>query len=94
MIRNTKDGAFMVLIQFFRENKVQRESLLEHLKKHFDITSLLYCINSKANDTLYDQEIICYDGKLHNRGNGRTAFKINAKSFFKPIANRPMNYIK
>ena len=83
MIRNTKDGAFMVLIQFFRENKAQRESLLEHLKKHFDITSLLYCINSKANDTLYDQEIICYDGKNYiTEEMEGLLFKINAKSFF------------
>jgi 23S rRNA (uracil1939-C5)-methyltransferase len=83
MIRNTKDGAFMVLIQFFRENKAQRESLLEHLKKHFDITSLLYCINSKANDTLYNQEIICYDGKNYiTEEMEGLLFKINAKSFF------------
>jgi 23S rRNA (uracil1939-C5)-methyltransferase len=73
----------MVLIQFFRENKAQRENLLDHLKKHFDIASLLYCINSKANDSLYDQEIICYDGENHivEEMEG-LQFKINAKSFF------------
>ena len=73
----------MVLIQFFRENKAQRVDLLEHLKKHFDITSLLYCINSKANDTLYDQKIICYHGKnyITEEMEGLN-FKINAKSFF------------
>jgi hypothetical protein len=94
MIRNTKGGSFMVLIQFFRENKAQRENLLDHLKKHFDIASLLYCINSKANDSLYDQEIICYDGENHivEEMEG-LQFKINAKSFFQ-TANRPMNCIK
>jgi len=83
MIRNSSHGEIMVLIQFFKENKAQREALLEHLKKHFDITSLLYCINSKANDTLYDQEIICYDGKtfIMEEMEGLN-FKINAKSFF------------
>ena len=83
MIRNSSHGEFMVLIQFFKENKAQREALLEHLKKYFDITSLLYCINSKANDTLYDQEIICYDGKtfIMEEMEGLN-FKINAKSFF------------
>ena len=83
MIRNTKGGAFMVLIQFFRENKVQRENLFDHLKKNFDIASLLYCINSKANDSLYDQEIICYDGENYivEEMEG-LQFKINAKSFF------------
>ena len=73
----------MVLLQFFKENKPQREGLLEHLKKHFDIASLLYCINDKANDTLYDQEIICYDGKTYIREEMEgLSFKINAKSFF------------
>lgn len=83
MIRNTIRGSFMVLIQFFRENKAKRECLLDHLKKHFNIASLLYCINSKANDTLYDQEIICYDGENHiiEEMEG-LQFKINAKSFF------------
>lgn len=83
MIRNSNGGEFMVLIQFFRENKAQRVDLLEHLKKHFDITSLLYCINSKANDTLYDQKIICYHGKnyITEEMEGLN-FKINAKSFF------------
>ena len=83
MIRNSSHGEFMVLIQFFKENKAQREALLEHLKKYFDITSLLYCINSKANDTLYDQEIICYDGKTFITEKMEDLnFKINAKSFF------------
>ena len=83
MIRNSNRGEFMVLIQFFRENKPQREGLLEHLKKHFDITSLLFCINTKANDTIYDQEIICYDGKTYiTEEIEGLNFKINAKSFF------------
>ena len=83
MIRNSNRGEFMVLIQIFRENKAQREALLEHLKKNFDITSMLYCINSKANDTLYDQEIICYDGKTYiTEEMEGLNFKINAKSFF------------
>ena len=83
IIRNSSHGEFMVLIQFFKENIAQREALLEHLKKNFEITSLLYCINSKANDTLYDQEIICYDGKnfITEEMEG-LIFKINAKSFF------------
>ena len=83
MIRNSNRGEFMVLLQFFKENKPQREGLLKHLKKHFDIASLLYCINNKANDTLYDQEIICYSGKTYIREEMEgLSFKINAKSFF------------
>ncbi len=83
MIRNSDCGDFMVLIQFFKENKSQSEALMDHLKKHFKIASLLYCINSKVNDTLYDQEIICYDGKSYiTEEMEGLHFKINAKSFF------------
>ena len=83
MIRNSNRGDFMVLIQFFKENKSQSEALLDHLKKQFKIASLLYCINSKANDTLYDQEIICYDGQSYiTEEMEGLYFKVNAKSFF------------
>ena len=43
------------------------------LKQPFpQITSLLYVINNKANDTLYDQDIFLYAGtRLYCRRNGR-----------------------
>ena len=73
----------MVLIQFFQEDRVNREALLNHLVQQFDIASLLYCINSKPNDTLYDQEIYCFHGKefIVEEMEG-LSFKVNAKSFF------------
>jgi 23S rRNA (uracil1939-C5)-methyltransferase len=83
MIRNSNQGEFMVLIQFYRENKANREAILEHIKDKFNLTSLLYCINSKANDTLYDQEIIVYSGsEFITEVMEKLKFKINAKSFF------------
>jgi len=57
---------------------------MEHLKTTFpEITSLLYIINQKANNTMYDQEVICYSGKDHimEEMDG-LYFKIGAKSFF------------
>ncbi len=84
MLRTASTGELMVLIQFFDDNKVQREMLLDYLYETFpSITSLQYVINQKANDTLYDQEIVLYKGRnyileemegLH--------FSINAKSFY------------
>lgn len=84
MIRTSTTGELMVLIQFFKEDKSKRELLLEFLKLEFpEITSLLYVINSKANDTIYDQEVICYHGRDHifEEMEG-LQFKINAKSFY------------
>ena len=84
MIRTASTGEIMVLIQFFENDKANRELLLDFIFENFpQITSLQYVINSKANDTLYDQDIKLYKGRdyileemegLH--------FSINAKSFY------------
>ncbi len=84
MIRTTSVGEIMVVIQFFKDDKQKREFLLDHLKTNFpEITSLQYIINQKANDTIYDQEVVCYSGRDHifEEMEG-LKFKINAKSFY------------
>lgn len=84
MIRTSSTGELMVLVQFFKEDVENRVLLLDYLKKEFpEITSLLYVINTKANDTIYDQEVICYHGRDHifEEMEG-LQFKINAKSFY------------
>ncbi len=84
MIRTSSTGELMVLVQFFKEDSKNRILLLDYLKSSFpEITSLLYVINSKGNDTIYDQEVICYDGRDHifEEMEG-LQFKINAKSFY------------
>ncbi|GAB1855587.1 23S rRNA (uracil(1939)-C(5))-methyltransferase RlmD [Flavobacteriaceae bacterium MHTCC 0001] len=84
MIRTSSTGDIMVLIQFFKEDIKKRELLLDFITKEFpEITSLLYVINAKGNDTIYDQEVICYYGQDHifEEMEG-LKFKINAKSFY------------
>lgn len=84
MIRTSSTGEIMVLIQFFHENKEKRELLLDAVIEMFpEITSLQYVINEKGNDTIYDQEVICYKGRDHifEQMEG-LQFKINAKSFY------------
>ncbi len=84
MVRTTSIGEIMVLIQFFKENKTQRELVLTFLKDKFpEITSLLYVINGKANDTLYDQDIKLFSGRdyIIEEMEG-LQFSINAKSFY------------
>lgn len=84
MIRTTSTGEIMVLLQCYEPRMEQIKQVLEHLKSTFpQITSLLYVINQKANDTLYDQEIFCYAGKDHLMENmDHLKFKITAKSFY------------
>ncbi|SLJ95134.1 23S rRNA (uracil1939-C5)-methyltransferase [Salegentibacter salarius] len=84
MIRTSSTGELMVLIQFFHEDKEKRELLLDAVAEMFpEITSLQYVINEKGNDTIYDQEVICYKGRDHifEQMEG-LQFKINAKSFY------------
>ncbi|MCH9660082.1 MAG: 23S rRNA (uracil(1939)-C(5))-methyltransferase RlmD [Bacteroidetes bacterium] len=84
MIRTSSTGELMVLLQLFSEVKEKREQLLDAVYKTFpEITSLQYVINGKGNDTIYDQEVICYKGRDHifEEMEG-LQFKINAKSFY------------
>jgi len=84
MIRTSSIGEIMVVVQFFKENKIKRELLMSHLATTFpEITSLQYIINEKANDTIYDQDVICFEGRDHvfEEMEG-LQFKINAKSFY------------
>ena len=84
MIRITSTDEIMLVIQFYKEDKEKRELLLQHIADTFpQITSLQYCINSKGNDAIYDQELICYKGKdcIYEEMEG-LRFKINAKSFY------------
>ncbi|WP_047419669.1 23S rRNA (uracil(1939)-C(5))-methyltransferase RlmD [Cellulophaga sp. Hel_I_12] len=84
MIRTASTGEIMVLIQFFENDTEKRELLLNHLAKTFpEITSLLYVVNQKQNDTIYDQHITCFAGRDHifEEMEG-LKFKINAKSFY------------
>ena len=84
MIRTSSTNDLMVLVQFYEKDEKNINLLMEHIKTSFpEITSLLYIINQKANNTMYDQKVICYNGKDHimEEMDG-LYFKIGAKSFF------------
>ena len=84
LIRTSAINDLMVLVQFFEKDQKNINLMMEHIKTSFkEITSLLYVINQKGNDTIYDQEVICYSGKDHiNEEMDGLYFKIGAKSFF------------
>ncbi|AUX17912.1 23S rRNA (uracil(1939)-C(5))-methyltransferase RlmD [Flavobacterium columnare] len=84
MIRTASTGEIMVVIQFFDHNQKQIELIMNFLAERFpEITSLQYVINQKANDTLYDQDIILFKGRdyILEEMEG-LQFSINAKSFY------------
>ncbi len=84
MLRISSTGEIMVVIQFFKEDTEKRIGLLNTLSEKFpQITSLQYVINSKGNDTLYDQNIQLFKGRDHifEEMEG-LKFKIGPKSFY------------
>jgi len=84
MLRISSTGEIMLVIQFFEDDTTKRELLLNHIVENFpEITSLQYIINQKANDTIYDQDIVLFHGRDHifEEMEG-LRFKINAKSFY------------
>lgn len=96
MIRNTTASELMVVVVFFYEDKEKMFALLEHIKEQFpQITSLLYVVNSKANDTITDQCIELYSGKDHiiEQMEG-LRFKIGAKSFYQTNSEQAYNLYK
>jgi 23S rRNA (uracil1939-C5)-methyltransferase len=74
----------MVIMVFFHEDKEKREALLRFIAGKFpEVTSLMYIINEKKNDSLGDQEPILYKGEdhLYERMDG-LKFRIGPKSFY------------
>lgn len=96
MVRTSSTGDVMVVLQFFKEDKAKREHILDFISERFpQITSLQYIINEKANDTIYDQEVICYKGTDHifEEMEG-LKFKINAKSFYQTNSDQAYELYK
>ncbi|MBP4137641.1 23S rRNA (uracil(1939)-C(5))-methyltransferase RlmD [Flavobacterium geliluteum] len=96
MIRTASTGEIMVLIQFFEEDKNNRELILDHLHEKFpQITSLQYVVNSKQNDTIYDQNVKLYKGRdyILEEMEG-LKFSINAKSFYQTNSDQAFELYK
>ncbi len=96
MIRTSSIGEIMVLIQFYEDDKSKRELLLKHIAETFpNITALQFVVNQKQNDTIYDQEIICFAGRDHifEEMEG-LQFKINAKSFYQTNSEQAFELYK
>ena len=84
MLRQNFKGEWMVLFQLYREEQENRKNLFEFLLSEFpQIKTLIYCINSKQNDSIYDQDVQTYfgEGFLMEEMDG-LQFKIGPKSFF------------
>ena len=84
IVRTSTTGEVMAIVVFFEEDFMKRENLLKAIKENFpEITSLLYVINGKCNDTITDLEVLTYSGKDHIIEKMEDLqFKISPKSFY------------
>lgn len=83
-IRTSSNGELMVIVVFYQNDAEKIEALLQALAAKFqEITSLVYIVNEKANDTIGDQEIVLFKGRDHifEEMEG-LRFKIGPKSFY------------
>ena len=84
IVRNNLQGEVMVIVVFYYDHKPAREDLLNFIRKRFPrVTSLMYIINSKKNDSLSDQKPVLFCGKDHliEEMDG-LKFRIGPKSFY------------
>ncbi|MEK7720102.1 MAG: 23S rRNA (uracil(1939)-C(5))-methyltransferase RlmD [Bacteroidota bacterium] len=65
-VRSTEKGEVMVIVVFYYYDKTECEGLLNFIADSFpQVSSLLFVINEKGNDTITDQEVIVFKGKDH-----------------------------
>lgn len=84
MVRIASTGEVMLIVVFGEDNKEAIEDVMSAIAEKFpQITSLLYVVNLKVNDTIGDQEVITYRGRdyINEEMEGLT-FRIGPKSFY------------
>ena len=84
IVRTASTGEIMLIVVFFEPDMERIEAMMQHIADEFpQITSLLYIINQKHNDTITDQEVHLYRGRdyIWESMEG-LRFKIGPKSFY------------
>ncbi len=83
ILRRATTGDLMVIF-VFREWNGQSRTLMDFAEKEFpEITSLMYVINDKMNDSIADLKVQCYAGKDHLMEQMRELqFKVSPLAFY------------
>ena len=99
MVRTSSTGELMVLLQCKIVNDEELEKMKELLQfvadKFPQITSLLYVVNNKCNDTIGDLDVCVFKGKDHifEEMEG-LRFKVGPKSFYQTNSEQAYNLYK
>ncbi|MDR1859388.1 MAG: 23S rRNA (uracil(1939)-C(5))-methyltransferase RlmD [Bacteroidales bacterium] len=84
MFVRTSPFGNMLIMCFFRDDREPREALLQAVADRFpQLTSIVYIINDKANDTITDRDVHLFKGDDHIIDRMENlSFKIGPKSFY------------
>lgn len=96
MLRLASTGEIMVCLSLGDTEIEPALELLKSLEERFpEITSIVYTVNTKANDTISDLEIIPFKGNdyIEEEMEG-LRFRINAKSFYQTNSAQAYNLYK
>ena len=84
MVRTASTGDIMLVVVFGEDDRDKIADVMTAIADKFpQITSLLYVVNLKVNDTIGDQDIITFKGKdyIEEEMEG-LKFRVGAKSFY------------
>lgn len=96
MIRIASTGETMVVLSFGEDDPEAISALLDDLRNSFpDLISLMYVVNTKANDTIADLDIRLHSGKpyIEEEMEG-LKFRIGPKSFYQTNSRQAFNLYK
>ena len=99
MLRTSATGEVMLLLQARVESdddKQKLEKVLQYVADEFsEVTSLLYVVNNKCNDTFGDLEVVTYKGTdvIFEEMEG-LRFKVGPKSFYQTNSKQAYNLYK
>ena len=96
IIRTSITGETMVIVQFYEGGSEEVQMVMDHIKESFPaLTSLLYIINPKKNDTFYDQEVVTWYGRdyIEEEMEG-LKFRVGPKSFYQTNSDQAYELYK
>lgn len=96
MVRIASTGEVMLIVVFARPEQEKIDDLMGAIAAEFpEITSLLYVVNQKVNDTIADQEVITYRGRDYiNEEMEGLQFRIGPKSFYQTNSHQAYELYK
>lgn len=96
MVRIASTGEVMLIVVFARPEQEKIDDLMGTIAAEFpEITSLLYVVNQKVNDTIADQEVVTFRGRDYiNEEMEGLQFRIGPKSFYQTNSHQAYELYK